>query len=108
MNDPSTKPTILPDEEAKAILEKAIVEKLGPNWNADDSGWTIISSHAYMARLNKGRTNVDFYVDYFTGEVSTEVKTVNEGQDVGRLIGWVLFGLFAAAVIVLARGLGWI
>ena len=108
MQQPPNDPSILPQDEAKSLLETAIAERLGPDWNADDSGWTIISSHAYMARLNRGRTNVDFHVDYFTGEVSTEVKTVGEGQDVGRLIGWVVFGLFAAAMVVLARGLGWI
>lgn len=106
MPNPYNEPQVLPEDQAKAILRAAIRAKLGPDWDAPDSGWTVVSSHAYMARLNKGRANVDFYVDYFTGEVTTEVKAIDSGQDAGRAVAWVLAVVFAALVVVLARGLG--
>lgn len=104
----SNEPQVIPEEEAKAILRAAIEAKIGADWNAPNSGWTVVSSHAYMARLNKGRTNVDFYVDYFTGEVTSEVKAIDSGQDAGRAVAWVLAIVFTVLIVVLARGLGWI
>jgi len=101
-------PQILPEDEAKARLRAAIDDTLGPGWDADGSGWQVVSNHAYMARLNKGRTNVDFHVDYFTGEVTHEVKQVDEGQDAGRAVAGVVVLVFAVLVVVLGRGLGWI
>lgn len=101
-------PQVIPEEEAKALLRAAIEARLGESWDAASSGWSVVSSHAYMARLNKGRTNVDFYVNYFTGEVTTEVKEISGGQDAGRVFAWIFAGLFTVIVIVLARGLGWI
>ncbi|MEO0563526.1 MAG: hypothetical protein AAF125_15565 [Chloroflexota bacterium] len=106
MTDNHTEPSILPEDEAKERLRAAIAANLGADWDAPDSGWVIVSNHAYMARLNKGRRNVDFYVDYFTGEVSVEVKEVGEGQDVGRAIAWTLLILFAVVVAVFARNAG--
>jgi hypothetical protein len=102
----SHEPQVIPEDEAKAILRAAIEAKLGENWDAPNSGWTVVSSHAYMARLNKGRANVDFYVDYFTGEVTTEVKAIDSGQDAGRAVAWVVAVVFAVLMVVLARGVG--
>jgi hypothetical protein len=102
----SHEPQVIPEEEARAILRAAIAAKIGENWDAPNSGWTVVSSHAYMARLNKGRANVDFHVNYFTGEVTTEVKEIDSGQDVGRWVAWVLALIFTVLVVVLARGLG--
>ncbi len=108
MTQSPDEPQVLPADKAKAILRAAIEAKLGTDWDAPNSGWTVISSHAYMARLNKGRANVDFYVDYFTGEVTTEVKEIDTGQDTGRALAWVLALVFAVLVVVLARGMGMI
>ncbi len=108
MPEPHNPPEVIPPDEAKAHLRAAIEAQIGPDWDSPSSEWVVVSSHAYMARLNKGRTNIDFYVDYFSGEVTTEVKTVGEGQDLGRTVAWVLLFLFAVIVVVFARGMGWV
>lgn len=99
-------PQVLPPQEAKARLRAAIEAQLGTDWDAPNSRWTVVSSHDYMARLNKGRVNVDFYVDYFSGEVRVEVQEVNAGQEAGRTFAWVLLCLGAVLVFVVARVLG--
>jgi len=96
-------PQILPPDEAKDILRSAITEQLGAGWDAPDSKWTIITSTAYMARLNKGRVNVDFYVNYFDGEVTIETSEIDPGQDAGRIFAWMMFGLFVAVIVLLAQ-----
>lgn len=102
----SDSPDIFPAEQARENLKQAIADKLGPDWDDPQNGWVITSNHDYMARLNKGRVNVDFYVDYFSGEVRVEANEISSGQDAGRVFAWVLLGLAAVLVIVLARGLG--
>ncbi|MGQ9888922.1 MAG: hypothetical protein ACUVSX_10605 [Aggregatilineales bacterium] len=89
-------------EKAQQILEAAIRERLGDNWQDEDSGWAVITSHAYMARLNRGRTNVDFYVDLL-GNVTVETKEINPAQDSGRLVAWLLLLLSLAIAFLLAR-----
>jgi hypothetical protein len=97
-------PPILPDDEAKEKLRAAIHDKLGVDWA--ERGWVLVTHHAYMARLSKGRVNVDFHVDYFTGEVTVNVDEVNAGQQAGSAFGWVLLVLFAIIALMLARSLG--
>lgn len=102
----SQEPDIFPAEQARDVLKAAIADKLGDNWDDPQHGWVVVSNHDYMARLNKGRVNVDFYVDYFDGSVRTETSEINSGQDVGRIFAWVLIALVAVITLVLARGLG--
>lgn len=89
-------------EEAQQILEAAIRERLGDDWQDEDSGWAVVTSHAYMARLNRGRTNVDFYVDLL-GNVTVETNEINPVQDSGRLVAWLLLLLSLAIAFLLAR-----
>lgn len=99
-------PQIIPPDEAKTILRGAIAEKLGDDW--EQNKWVVVTNTSYMARLNKGRTNVDFYVDYFSGEVTVETSAVDLGQETGKLFAWMMLGLFAVITVLLARGLGFI
>jgi hypothetical protein len=99
-------PQMLPPEDAKDILENAIADKLGDDWENDK--WVVVTNTAYMARLNKGRVNVDFYVDYFSGDVTVETSEVDLGQETGKLFAWMMLGLFAVITLLLARGLGYI
>jgi hypothetical protein len=87
-------------EEARAILTAAIRERLGEDWEDEDDGWTRITGHDYMARLNKGRTNLDFYVDLL-GEVTVEEREINPGQDMGRMLAWMsLLGSLLLALLI--------
>ena len=95
----------IPGDEARAILEQAIRDRLGEGWDAEDTGWAVVASHDYMARLNRGRVNVDFYVDLL-GAVTVEEKMVNAGQDTGRLFAWVFLLLALAIALLLARTIG--
>lgn len=103
----SDEPQIIPPEEARAILEAAIRERLGDHWQDEDSGWAVVTSHDYMARLNKGRTNLDFYVDLL-GEVTVEQKEVSPGQEVGRLFAWMILTLSLVIALLLARIVGFL
>ena len=100
-------PQPIPGEQARAILEQAICERLGPDWNREDSGWAVVASHDFMARLNKGQMNLDFYVDLL-GQVTVEEKRVNPGQDTGRLFAWMFLLLMLGIAFLLAKILGWL
>ena len=91
--------------EARLILEQAIRERLGENWDAEDRGWAVVASHDFMARLNKGRINVDFYVDLL-GNVTVEEKQVSPGQDTGRLFAWMFMLVMLGIVFLLAKIFG--
>jgi hypothetical protein len=95
-------PQMIAPEEARAILETAIRQRLGEDWQDDEDGWAVITSHDYMARLNKGRVNLDFYVDLL-GNVTVEEKLIGPGQEVGRLFAWMLLLLSLAIALLLAH-----
>ena len=97
----------IPGEEARAILEQAIRDRLGEGWDDDDSGWAVVASHDYMARLNRGRVNLDFYVDLL-GDVTVEEKMVNAGQDTGRLFAWMFLLLSLGIALLIARIIGFL
>ncbi len=92
----------IPAEQARAILEAAIRERLGADWEEDENGWMVVTSHDYMARLNKGRINLDFYVDLL-GDVTVEEKEISPGQDTGRLFAWMMLMLSLGIAFLLAR-----
>ena len=92
----------IPAEQARALLEAAIRERLGADWEDDENGWMVITSHDYMARLNKGQVNLDFYVD-LVGNVTVEEKEISPGQDTGRLFAWMMLLLSLGIAFLLAR-----
>ncbi len=94
-------------EQARDILYAAIRERLGDAWDDEEEGWAMISGHDYMARLTRGRKNIDFYVDLL-GEVTIEEKDINPGQETGRLLAWMfLVGSFLIALLI-ARLVGFL
>lgn len=97
---------IAPDE-ARAILERAMRERLGEGWRDEPNGWQLVTGHDYMARVTRGRTNVDFYVDLL-GEVRVETGEITPAQDSGRLIAWMLLLVSLALAFMLARAVGWL
>ncbi len=94
-------------EQARAILDAAIAERLGANWRDEASGWQLVTGHDYMARLTRGEVNIDFYVDLLGG-VTVEEKPITTAQDSGRLIAWVFLGVSLAIAFLLARIVGWL
>ena len=101
-------PTILPAEEAKQRLRAAIMARLGEDWEAEDSGWVLVTHTDYMARLTKGRVNLDFHVHYITGDVTVEQSDLQPSQESGQLFAWIMLGLFATVVWLGARALGYL
>lgn len=94
-------------DEARAILDRAIAERLGDDWQDESSGWVLVTGHDYMARLTRGRANVDFYVDLL-GNVTVETSEITPAQDSGRLVAWVLLGVSVALALMIARVVGWL
>ena len=94
-------------EQARAILEEAIRARLGDDWRDEDSGWTLVTGHDFMARLTRGRVNVDFYVDLL-GSVTVEERPLGPAQESGRLIAWMLLLLSLAIAGLIARAVGWL
>ncbi len=91
---------VIPAEEARRRLEQAIRERLGDYWDDEETGWSVVARHDYMARLTRGRTNMDFYVDLL-GQVSVEEKEINAGQEYGRIMAWaILLGSVLVAFII--------
>lgn len=89
-------------EKARTILETAIRERLGPQWDDPDHGWDLLVNHDYMARLSKGGKNIDFYVDLL-GEVTVKEQDINIAQLSGRIAAWLLLLLSLVIALELAR-----
>jgi hypothetical protein len=96
---------IIPAEQARAVLEQAICERLGDDWRDEDSGWHIVTQHDYMARLTRGRINLDFYVDLL-GNVEVKQSEIDAAQDSWGLIAVSFIVLSLAIVYLLMRALG--
>lgn len=102
-------PTTSPDEfepiapeVARQLLEAAIRDRLGDNWDEGEDGWVVLDSHDYMARLNRGRVNLDFYVDLL-GHVTVEEKQLSPAQESGRIVAALLIFVSIILAIVLAQ-----
>ena len=95
----------IPSDKARRILEAAVRERLGDNWDDEQEGWVVVSGHDYMMRLTRGRTNIDFYVDLL-GKVTVEEKETAAAEGAGRLVAWIvlLASLFIAMLIARIAG----
>ena len=92
----------IPPQDAQKRLEQAIKERLGDDWESEDSGWLVVDRTAYQARLTRGKVNLDFYVDLL-GDVNIEEKETTLVQESGRWIAWLLLGLSVAIAILIAQ-----
>ena len=97
----------IPPEQARAILDQAMRERLGDDWEDEESGWILISGHDYMARVTRGRVNVDFYVDLL-GKVSVTEKSISPSQESGRLLAWMFLMVSLGIAFLVARAVGWL
>jgi hypothetical protein len=93
-------------EQARAILDEAMRERLGDDWEDEFSGWILVAAHDYMARVTKRNQNVDFYVDLL-GNVTIEEKEISPAQASGRTVAWVLLLISLGVAYMLARAVGW-
>lgn len=88
--------------KAREILEAAIREKLGDEWDDPEEGWTIVTGHDYMARLTRKGVNVDFYVDLL-GNVTVEKSELSGVQQTGRLFALLLLALSIVIALLIVR-----
>jgi hypothetical protein len=91
--------------QARKVLDEAILQKLGAQW--EDDGWIMVSGNDFMARMTRGRTNIDFYVDLL-GEIKVEEKEINAAQDFGRQIAWIFLIASIVIALMLARIAGYL
>lgn len=92
----------IPPERAQEILDAAIRERLGDNWEDEESGWTKVTGHNYMARMTRGRLNIDFYVDLL-GKVTVEQSNSAPLLETGRLLLIMLLGLSIVIAFLIVR-----
>lgn len=107
MADSPTPPEPISPEEARLALDRAMAERLGPDWQDEGSGWLLVTGNDYMARVTRGSINLDFMVDLL-GNVTVEEKPLSPAQTSGRLIAWTLLLLALGIVYLIARALGWL
>ena len=107
MADSPTPPEPISPEEARLALDRAMAERLGPDWQDEGSGWLLVTGNDYMARVTRGSMNLDFMVDLL-GNVTIEEKPLSPAQTSGRLIAWTLLLLALGIVYLIARALGWL
>lgn len=94
-------------EEARRILNNAIVDHLGKDWDDEREGWSVVSGHDYMARVMKGSRMVDFYVDLL-GNVTVEEKETGIFQSNARLVAFMMITASLLVALVLARLSGYL
>ena len=89
---------IVEPDEAAAILEPVVSE-------LEAEGWVIIVQHDYMARLTRGRRNLDLEVDLL-GELHREEKPLSLVQESGQIVAILLVLVSILAAISVASALG--
>lgn len=92
----------IPPAQAREILEAAIRERLGDEWDDPETGWIRLTGHDYMARLARGRVVFDFYVDLL-GSVTVEKSTQNTPGDNIRLVMLILIMLSLVIAFMIVR-----
>ncbi len=92
----------IPPEQAREILENAIRQRLGDDWEDEETGWARVTGHDYMVRLTRGSTNLDFYVDLL-GNVTVEQSNLSTAQTTGRLVLFILLGLSLVIAFLIVR-----
>ncbi|HLA45437.1 MAG TPA: hypothetical protein VJZ27_18450 [Aggregatilineales bacterium] len=88
---------IIQPEQAAAILEPRIAE-------LEAEGWIVLVRHDYMARLTRGKRNLDLQVDLL-GEILTEEKPLTLAQESGQIIAILLMLVFLLLAITLVSAL---
>lgn len=100
MSEPQPQGEIEPinPEDARAVLEAAVKEQLGENWQQK---WILIHDGDYLMRFHQGQINLDFAVDLL-GNVTVEERPANPVQLSGRLVAWLVLGAFLFVALAIA------
>jgi len=85
---------IIEPDEAAAILQPKITE-------LEAAGWVVMVQHDYMARLTRGKRNLDVQVDLL-GVLHLEEKPLTPAQESGQIVAIILLILILFLVLVLA------
>lgn len=85
-------------EAAAAILEPE-VQRL------EADGWVVMVQTDYMARLTRGRRNMELYVDLL-GELSIQEKPLDAVQESGRIVAIMLLLVTFIFILTLLSILG--
>ncbi|MBI1277959.1 MAG: hypothetical protein GC179_07515 [Anaerolineaceae bacterium] len=93
----------IPPQRAQEILDAAIRERLGDHWDDEETGWTKVTGHNYMARVTRGRVSLDFYVDIFLGNVTVEQTDSAPLLETGRLLLIMLIGLSIVIAFLIVK-----
>jgi hypothetical protein len=94
-------------EQARAVLEAALREHLGDDWEDEENGWSRVTGHDYMTRVTRGRVNLDFYIDLL-GNVKIEKSDITPVQESGRMLAWIFLLLSLGIAVMIARAVGWL
>ncbi len=89
-------------QQAREILEKTIRDTLGDEWDDEEDGWMLVTGHDYMARLTRGGTNIDFYVDLL-GHVTIQKSELSGAQLTGRMFAIILLCLSIVIALLIVR-----
>lgn len=89
-------------DDARAILEEAIRERLGDDWRDESNPWVVTHDADYLIRISKENTNLNFQVDLM-GEVNITETEASLVQSSGRLIAWMLLIASLAVAFLLAE-----
>jgi hypothetical protein len=92
----------IPPEQARELLQAAIRERLGDDWDDEETGWVMVTGHDYMARLSRGKVNYDFYVDLL-GNVTVERTEARGIQASAGMILLILLGLSLVIALLIVR-----
>ena len=90
---------IVEPDEAAAIINPVIAE-------LEAEGWVVIVQNDYMARLTRGRRNLDLEVSLL-GELHREEKPLSLVQESGQMVAILLVLISILAAISAASALGW-
>jgi hypothetical protein len=90
--------------QARQLLEAALIERLGAQWQDE---WTVMSSGDFHARLTRANVNLDIQVDLL-GAVQIEERPLNPDQTAGRLVAWAFLGASLIIALLVARLAGYL
>jgi len=85
-------------QDAEAILKQAVEPYLA-------EGWRVIDRSAYLARLTRGKRNLDLRIDLL-GKVEKQEMDLTPLQDSGRLMAWMLQLTALLVALALSAALG--
>ena len=98
---------IISGDDARIILDKAVLERLGENWDDEIGEWSVVTGHDFMMRVTNGKITIDFTVDLL-GEITITEKESMATENAGRLVAYFFLGTSLFIAILVAHLAGYI